>query len=540
MLLIAAAKPPIQAATMPPPFSALNKRNLILGLLLSRLLAPLASAAGHAEHVVVLVWDGMRPDFISEQNTPTLSRLARDGVFFQNHHAVFVSSTEVNGAALATGVHPRTSGVMANKEYRPAIDPMKSVAIEGMTTIRTGDVVSHDQYIRVATVAEILRMQNPPQRTVIAGTKPVALLLDRKERPDDSPSRLLAEGETLPASLLARITGRLGAFPAINKTKIDRDTWTARALLDELWADGVPPFSVLWLAEPDWSQHATGPGSETSLAAIRSSDDILALVLKALADRKLLGQTDMMIVSDHGFSTIDRNADVALDLSKAGLTVCRAFAGAPAAGTVLVIGNGGSANLYVTGHDGAVIKRAVDCLQAQDYTGVLFTREGIEGTFPLSLAKIDTPDAPDIVISFRWSDGRNANGTPGLLVSETGGKRGPGEGDHASLSRFDLHNTLVAAGPDFRNGVVDPLSSGNTDIAPTVLWILGVQPAAPMDGRVLTEALTIPGPKLQSFEVNRYEVTRDLGASIWHQHLTISEVNGVTYFDEGNGGTVDK
>jgi len=46
-----------------------------------------------------------------------------------------------------------------------------------------------------------------------------------------------------------------------------------------------------------------------------------------------------------------------------------------------------SANLYVTGHDGAVIKRAVDCLQAQDYTGVLFTREGIEGTFPLSLAK---------------------------------------------------------------------------------------------------------------------------------------------------------
>jgi hypothetical protein len=61
-----------------------------------------------------------------------------------------------------------------------------------------------------------------------------------------------------------------------------------------------------------------------------------------------------------------------------------------------------------------------------------------------------------------------------------------------------------------------------------------------MDGRVLTEALTIPGPKLQSFEVDRHEVTRDLGASIWHQHLTISEVNEVTYFDEGNGGTVDK
>jgi|GEM_PF-6909300 len=61
-----------------------------------------------------------------------------------------------------------------------------------------------------------------------------------------------------------------------------------------------------------------------------------------------------------------------------------------------------------------------------------------------------------------------------------------------------------------------------------------------MDGRVLTEALTIPGPKLQSFAVNRHEATRDLGASVWRQYLTISEVNGVTYFDEGNGGVTHK
>jgi len=103
-----------------------------------------------------------------------------------------------------------------------------------------------------------------------------------------------------------------------------------------------------------------------------------------------------------------------------------------------------------------------------------------------------------------------------------------------------MHNTLVAAGPDFRQGVTDPLPSGNIDIAPTVLWILGVQPPTPMDGRVLTEALTIPGPKLQSFEVNRHEAERDFGASTWRQYLTISQVNGVTYFDEGNGATVHK
>jgi len=196
------------------------------------------------------------------------------------------------------------------------------------------------------------------------------------------------------------------------------------------------------------------------LEAIRSSDDRLALVLQALAERRLLGQTDVMIVSDHGFSTVERNADIVHDLSQAGLTASRSLVGEPTHGAVLVVSNGGSANLYVTGHDATVIKRAVDCLQAKDYTGVLFTHDGIEGTFPLALAKIDTPDAPDLVISFRWSEGRNANGAPGLLVSEKGGKRGPGEGNHASLSHFDLHNTLVAVGPDFRQGIVDPVAFG--------------------------------------------------------------------------------
>jgi len=512
-------------------------RRLTLYLLLCMfvLAAPPGRAAGPAKHVVLLVWDGMRPDFATEETTPTLNRLMREGVFFQNHHSVFVSSTEVNGTALATGVHPHTSGIMANREYRPAIDPLKAVAIEDAKAVRIGDAVNHERYLQVATVAEILRAQTPARTTTIAGTKPVAILLDRKERPDNSSSRLLVEGETLPVSALAKITSRLGAFPPINKTKIDRDTWTARALLEEFWSDGVPPFSMLWLAEPDWSQHETGPGSPTSLSAIKSSDDKLAMVLQTLADRHLLADTDVMIVSDHGFSTIERNVDLAVDLSMAGLTTARAFVGKPDPGTVLVVGNGGSANLYVVGHDPAVVKRTIEFLQAQDYTGVLFTRDGLAGTFPLALAKIDTPDAPDIVISFRWSAARSAVGTPGLEVSEKGGSRGPGQGVHASLSRFDLHNTLIAAGPDFRKGVTNPLPSGNTDLAPTILWILGVKPPTPMDGRVLSEALTIPGPKLQSFETNRHEATNNLGATLWRQYLTISEVNGVTYFDEGNG-----
>src|SRR5690349_20544512 len=63
---------------------------------------PGRAIAGLAEHVVVVVWDGMRPDFVTREFTPTLDALARRGVFFRNHHSSYVSSTEVNGAALAT------------------------------------------------------------------------------------------------------------------------------------------------------------------------------------------------------------------------------------------------------------------------------------------------------------------------------------------------------------------------------------------------------------------------------------------------------
>src|SRR5262245_20555639 len=102
---------------------------------------PASFARGKAEHVVVVVWDGMRPDFILPQYTPRLYQLATGGVFFKNHHPVYISSTEVNGTALATGMHPMHSGVMANNDYRPALNALSSIATEGLDPIRRWDLI---------------------------------------------------------------------------------------------------------------------------------------------------------------------------------------------------------------------------------------------------------------------------------------------------------------------------------------------------------------------------------------------------------------
>src|SRR5678815_2026830 len=85
---------------------------------------------GKAEHVVVVVWDGMRPDFITPQYTPTLYELAQKGSFFLRHHSAYITSTEVNGTALATGMHPEHSGVMANVQYRPDLNWLTSYGTE--------------------------------------------------------------------------------------------------------------------------------------------------------------------------------------------------------------------------------------------------------------------------------------------------------------------------------------------------------------------------------------------------------------------------
>jgi arylsulfatase A-like enzyme len=137
-------------------------------------LAIRAAPAGKAEHVVIVVWDGMRPDFITQQHTPALFGLAQQGTFFKNHHPVYLSTTEVNGTAINTGMYPEHSGIIANVEYRPDIDLLKAVATEDMATVRRGDELTGSHYISVPTLAEIV--QQAGCRTAVAGSKTVALL----------------------------------------------------------------------------------------------------------------------------------------------------------------------------------------------------------------------------------------------------------------------------------------------------------------------------------------------------------------------------
>jgi len=66
---------------------------------------------------------------------------------------------------------------------------------------------------------------------------------------------------------------------------------------------------------------------------------------------------------------------------------------------------------------------------------------------------------------------------PGMIDADW--QRKAGEGTHATPQADSTCIILwVAAGPDFRRGQTDDLPTGNVDLAPTILHILGIQTAA--------------------------------------------------------------
>lgn len=151
--------------------------------------------------------------------------------------------------------------------------------------------------------------------------------------------------------------------------------------------------------------------------------------------------------------------------------------------------NGGSEYIYIPSKDPQLVKNVVLFLQSREEIGAIFVddRYGkIPGTFPLSFVRLENTASrnPDIVVSYNYDENAVVQGFKGIEFESMFNLRGM----HGSFSPVDVHNTLIAYGPDFKNNYKDPLPSGNVDVAPTVAKIFSLSmPQA--DGRPLVEAL---------------------------------------------------
>jgi arylsulfatase A-like enzyme len=545
--------------------------------LLAAILAVLgSSAAAQSRHnVIVFVADGLRSGIVTPLTAPTMAKIRADGVDLVNSHAMYPTLTTVNASAIATGHRVGDTGDFGNVIYVGAqtsgSSPSPFAPVEddevlgGLNALYGGNYLTETSVMALAqqagyATAAIGKLGPTAIQNVTARDGTGSLIID------DSTG--YPGGLPLPADLIAAI--KAAGLPA---TAEDRGlngspgnsemagVWVANVQQQD-WFTGVatkvvlprfksadkPFFLLFWSRDPDGTQHnqgdslnTTAPGinGATSMAGIRNADNDLAKLIATLKDLGLYETTDIIVIADHGFSTIAKDntgsasatlayPDVpkgfippgflAIDMAAmlhepladaAGLPVNPAagehprFDGAligqdPKHPRVAIAADGGSDLIYLPGPDAkALAPQLVAWLTTQDYVSAIFVNDAL-GALPGALPFSDigylgsSPVLqPSIVVSFKSVAGDCAN--PQLCaieVADTGLQQG--QGMHGSFSRADTHNFMAAIGPDFKRDFKDPDPVSNADVAPTVAAILGLHPAAigHLLGRPMSEALT--------------------------------------------------
>lgn len=191
---------------------------------------------------------------------------------------------------------------------------------------------------------------------------------------------------------------------------------------------------------------------------------------------------------------------------------------------VIVVTPGGSEMYFVPSHDPAVVARLVAYLQARQEYGAIFVDKrygNLPGTFNASAARLQNASArnPDIIASMNFDETQTVSGKIGTTFNNAANNRGM----HGSFSPIDVHNTLVAEGPDFKVGFTDTLPSGNVDLAPTIALTLGLSlPQA--DGRPLLEALATGGSSSYTVTPGNLSATNVSGVPF----QTLTDPTGMT------------
>ncbi|WP_331958503.1 alkaline phosphatase family protein [Candidatus Binatus sp.] len=371
---------------------------------------------GRGRIVVLMVWDGLRPDFVTQRDTPNLFRLARDGVRFDRHHAIFPTLTMVNATALATGAPPGVNGLEGNVFYVPA-DAAPAIgntfpfeAKPGAPTIAKdaegrmvwaegaraivnlngaggfkGRLIGLDtitqEVAREGGYIAVIGKQGP---TSVFDNR-VETVVDGKDILGDLHKDYLFASDDLvePESVSRKISS---AMPPESKAPIadeQRDLYFARLAVEDALpaakraADaGRPALVVFWQHNPDLTQHIAGLGTSPAIEALSLCDNNLMRLRAAIDALGIADKTDLIVVSDHGFATIKFRIVLSEMLVAAGIKKSHDST------DIIVAPNGGADLVYLSPTEfptpqsrHAVLQKIVNFAEAQEWCGPIFSRE---------------------------------------------------------------------------------------------------------------------------------------------------------------------
>jgi arylsulfatase A-like enzyme len=422
--------------------------------------------------VLLVVMDGMRPDYITPEFMPNLHALGKAGVVAERHHSTFPTVTRVNASSIATGCYPATHGILENKIFIPAVSS-NPIDVSEAPELLEAEEKTHGKLLTTQSLGELMAKKG--KKLFVAGSSSTgtSFLLNHKITGDGVWN---SRGFVKPDEDEERATKLLGAFPKNDgKPFVSGNRWAVRAILEHAASENPPDAMILWITDPDGVAHGKGIGSPEVLAALRHVDGELGFLLDGLKARGLKDKINIFVSTDHGFSTYT-----------GGFNLNKLLGAHSLEKDVTLVKN----QIYVKGHDEKRIKEIVRLLQAAPGAGAIFTRAEkpgspagfVPGTLSFDLIHWNHERAADIFVDSNWSDATNAFGFRGTTTSS-------GTAGHGTSSPFDLNIRLLASGPAFKRALRSEVPTGNIDLAPTILHLLGIEPPSSMDGRILKELL---------------------------------------------------
>ncbi|TKW79348.1 MAG: nucleotide pyrophosphatase [Bradyrhizobium icense] len=418
---------------------------------------------------ILMTLDGLRRDQIAPDATPNLIAFARHAETFADYRTVFPSCTRVVSASIATGCFPARHELQGNS----------------MTLMEDGVLVPHDagrpdflqhkrkvtgRSLAVPTLAE--RLSGHGGAVIFSNVSPGAAYA---HDPDGH----------------GRVYHRAGSFAAgripvpaseqlLVEANLDGDRIMTQRFIDEVLLEQGPALGVLWLGDPDATQHIHPLGSPEYHQALRQSDARAQEVIEAVEQRRTAGEDILLIVgSDHGHQTVSGVIDIEQDLVAAGLK------DSESSRDVVVSSNGTSALIYVHPNVAGRIAALGQHLARANWAGRVISADTLHliGQAPhQNLA---------FAVSMRASDEANVHGVRGtsLVAKPAFGKPDRlGCGQHGGFGTYEQSPFLMISGGGFTPGATRMRTASVVDIAPTILAHLGVA-ADGMDGAALQECV---------------------------------------------------
>jgi hypothetical protein len=450
----------------------------------------------HADRVVVIVFDGLRPDMVTPDRMPELARFAAGSQWFRQARSVFPSMTRVATSSVATGVSPSQHGIVGNAFYFPEVTTEFVLDVSKAEDIALAEARLNGRFLTAPTFADALAAGGRSFAVVHSGSpgSTYAINPNVKANRHWTFSVLGARHTRTPEAVLEMVE-RFGPLPPRNLPRFEEIDYAERVFSEHVLPVLKPDVALIWFNEPDTSYHYRFLGSPETHAVMAHVDAAFGRILSAISARPDAVNIAIIVASDHGQISSNREVPLAQLLSDEGHP-CALAADRNLAGAAIAMTGGNMGEIRIL--DGDLDRRnaIADWLMQQDFIGMVFTPSedpslgSVPGTLSTSLVRLDHVRQPELVYIMQSGTGPDAYGLSGLGAIT--GSVPVGGGMHGGLNQYEVNTVLMLGRGVAGAGDIYHAPCGLLDIAPTILDLLGLAPVAPMEGDSLLKLSTEP------------------------------------------------